>query len=77
MSKVYLVTDADIEKLRDSVELAKFKASFPLHKLIDKPNDMTAQEEQAFSRRWNYLVDDAHRHFNYYIHRWLDEVRKP
>lgn len=59
MAKVYLVTEADIEKLFDKLKIDPKKSSQWCH----NDND------------WQ-IFDEAHRHYNYIIHRWLDEVKK-
>lgn len=77
MSKVYIINDGDIEKLTLGISLSEFQARFPLHAISNKPDDLTSEEEQAWAKRWAALVDEAHRHFTYHIHGWLnDTVRR-
>ncbi len=76
MSKAYIINDGDIEKLQAEFELAKYKAHFPLHRLVKSPDDMTMEQEQLWKNRWEALIEEAHRHFHYHIHKWLQDTVK-
>lgn len=62
--KVYLVTEADLERLREKLELTKFREE---HSHIDR---VAMQEVSGLP-----VVDQIHRAFNFDVCRWSDEIK--
>lgn len=63
MSKVYLITDADIERLKTMLT-------------ADPRHGTGGGSSHALSKAEEQAHQDAHRFFWYHVHRWLDEVKE-
>lgn len=62
--KVFLVTESDLEQLREKLELTKFREQ---HASIDR--DAMAKSTGM------PVVDQIHRAFNFDVCRWFDEIK--
>jgi hypothetical protein len=76
MAKVYLIKESDIESLKTKLDLSEFKTHFPLHRVTKSVSDPTQEQALFLEKHWDVLVYEAHKHFVYYVHSWLNEVMR-
>lgn len=85
--KYYLLTDSDFESLTQKLELEKYNGnSFRTDIAVEVnaivreiksgkyPADMNP--DTISERLSKSLLDSCHRHFNYYVRQWVQEMKK-
>lgn len=86
MAKQFVVTEEEFERLLRILELNKFKGGQSLQTNVMIEVDKMLKETASSStpnmsggipqRTVEFIMNDAHKTFLYYVHTWISEMKK-
>lgn len=79
--KQYVITEAEFENLLKELELHKFRGGRSLQTNIAIEIDKALKHPDGLpgslsDRMTEFVMNDAHRTFLYYVHTWIQEMKK-